>query len=143
MVLNLIGNLLGLGSIVKVENENNTGLYVVLARGAMKEGEDGAVPRYLVGPHPYGEAPDQETFPLIDSEIKEVIFEGYTDEADETFLKDLLYQMENGRRPSQAAHQFKEALTEIPEVEESEDEVLQEMTKGKIDPFYKLRSLTQ
>lgn len=142
MALNLIGKLLGLGSIVKVENDNNMGLYVVLARGAMKAGEDRAVPRYLVGPHPYGDAPDQETFPLIDSEIQEVIFEGYTDEEDEVFLKDLLYQMENGRRSSKPAHQFKEALTKIPEIEELGDEDSQEMAIGKIDPFYKLRRLT-
>ena len=143
MALKLIGNLLGLGSIVKIETDNNSGLYVVLARGAMREGEDEAVPRDLVGPHQFGEAPDQVTFPLIDSEIEEVVFEGYTDEADEEFLKDLLYQMENGRRPSKVASQFKEALTEIPEAEESDEEVSEEMTMGKIDPFYKLRSLAQ
>lgn len=135
MALKLIGNLLGLGSIVKIETDNNSGLYVVLARGTMREGEDEAVPRYLVGPHPFGEAHDQETFPLIDSEIEEVVFEGYTDEADEEFLKDLLYQMGNGRRPSKVASQFKEALTEIPEAEESDEEVSEEMTMGKIDPF--------
>lgn len=36
----------------------------------------------IVVPNPYGEAPDQETFPVIDSDIKAVIFEGYSDEAD-------------------------------------------------------------
>ena len=51
--------------------------------------------------------------------------------------------MENGRRPSKVASQFKEALTEIPEAEESDEEVSEEMTMGKIGPFYKLRSLAQ
>ncbi|MDR1567401.1 MAG: DUF4176 domain-containing protein [Streptococcaceae bacterium] len=141
MTLKLLGNLLGLGSIVRVENENNNGLYVVLARGAMREGEEGAKPRYLVAPHPYGNAPDQETFPVLDSEIKAVVFEGYSDEADEAFIEDLLDQMEHGRRPSKAASQFKEALTDIPEALESDDELSDEMIRGKIDPFYKLRDL--
>ena len=143
MTLNLIGSFLGLGSIVKVENGNNKGLFVVLARGAMKQGEDGAIPRYLVGPHPYGNAPDQETFPLLDSEINEVIFEGYSDEADKEFTEDLLYQMEHGKRPSKIAKQFTEGLTDIPEAKENEEELSEERLKRKTDPFYKLRELAQ
>lgn len=141
MTLTLIGTLLGLGSVVKIENENYNGLYVVLARGGMKEGEGNVVPRYLVGPHPYGEAPDQETFPILDSGIKEVVFEGYSDEADEAFLKDLLFQMEHGRRVNKTAKQFKAALTELPEVQSSDEAISEEMAKRKIDPFYKLRQM--
>lgn len=143
MTLTLIGNLLGLGSIVKIENENYNGLYVVLARGAMKEGKDCVVPRYLVGSHPYGEAPDQETFPILDSGIKEVVFEGYSDEADEAFLKELLFQMAHGRRSNKTAKQFKEDLTEIPEVEVPDENSLAEMIKRKNDPFYKLRQMKE
>lgn len=143
MTLTLIGELLGLGSVVRIENENYTGLYVVLARGAMKEGEGSVVPRYLVGPHPYGESPDQETFPILDSGIKEVVFEGYSDEADEAFLKDLLFQMEHGRRVNKTAKQFKAALTELPEAQSSDEAISAEMAKRKIDPFYKLRQMKE
>lgn len=143
MTLTLIGRFLGLGSILKIETENYKGRYVVLARGGMKKGEDGVVPRYLVGPHPYGEAPDQETFPILDSEIKEVVFEGYSDEADEAFLKDLLFQMAHGRRPTKAASQFKGALTEIPKVATPDAAILEDRTKRKKDPFYKLRKIKE
>ena len=116
MALELEGTLLGLGSIVRVETENVSGLFVVLARGAFRPDPEQlvVVPRYLVGPHPYGEAPDQETFPVLAGEVSEVVFAGYSDDADDAFLADLLHQMEHGRRPSARAEQFTGALTEVP-----------------------------
>ncbi|MFK3669734.1 DUF4176 domain-containing protein [Leifsonia aquatica] len=117
MTLELSGELLGLGSIVRLENESASGLFVVLARGAFRpDGErNEVVPRYLVGPHPYGEAPDRETFPILASDVREVVHKGYTDAADAVFLEDLLNQIENGRRTSTPARQFTDALTAVPE----------------------------
>ncbi|QIM16224.1 DUF4176 domain-containing protein [Leucobacter insecticola] len=136
MALTFDGVLLGLGSVVRVENEKASGLFVVLARGAYRPDLDSSVAgRYLVGPHPYGEAPDRETFPILADEIVEVVFEGYTDENDEAFLMDLLDQMEHGRRPMTRAVQFADALTEIPEYVEDVDG-----GEGvELDPFAVLR----
>lgn len=139
MALELQGTMLGLGSVVRLEMEAAAGLFVVLARGAFRPDPEavGVEPRYLVGPHPYGEAPDQETFPILVKDIAEVVFEGYTDDADVVFLEDLLDQMENGRRVTTPAQQFKDALTEIPErTEEAAAEVL-----VGADPFAELRRL--
>lgn len=142
MTLKLTGELLGLGSVVRLESENASGLFVVLARGAFRpDGDlDEVVPRYLVGPHPYGEAPDQETFPILANVIQEVVHEGYADDADAAFLEDLLDQMENGRRPITRAQQFTEALTAIPEARLADAEN-EDAAGVRADPFGELRRL--
>lgn len=140
MALELEGTLLGLGSMVRLDLESHSGLFVVLARGAYRSDPEQlvVVPRYLVGPHPYGEAPDQETFPVLAGEIAEVVFAGYTDDADDAFLADLLDQMEHGRRPTAPAEQFKDALTEVPE----RVEVAETAGDGAVgDPFGELRKV--
>ncbi|MGO4592441.1 DUF4176 domain-containing protein [Leifsonia sp. 2TAF2] len=141
MTLELKGAVLGLGSMVRLDNEDATGLFVVLARGAFRPDGDRneVVPRYLVGPHPYGETPDRETFPILAAEVQEVVHEGYTDAADAAFLEDLLDQMENGRRPTTSAQQFKGSLTVIPEVQAiaPEDDGL----AAGVDPFFELQRL--
>lgn len=138
MALTFDGVLLGLGSVVRVETEQVSGLFVVLARGAYRPDLDSAVAgRYLVGPHPYGEAPDRETFPILAGEIAELVFEGYKDDADEAFLTDLLDQMENGRRPAVRAEQFADALTEIPEYTGDGD--VDDVEGVGLDPFAVLR----
>ncbi|MFJ3393366.1 DUF4176 domain-containing protein [Leifsonia aquatica] len=142
MTLELAGVLLGLGSIVRLENETASGLFVVLARGAFRpDGErNEVVPRYLVGPHPYGEAPDHETFPILASDVLEVVHEGYTDSADASFLVDLLDQMENGRRTATPAQHFNDALSAVPET----DRLMEEDGRSEpdnSDPFGELRRL--
>lgn len=141
MTLEISQELLGLGSIVRLENQNATGLYVVLARGAFRPDKqrNQVVPRYLVGPHPYGEAPDRETFPILATEIQTVVHPGYTDAADEKFLTDLLDQMENGRRETKRAEQFNDALTVIPDAVVNADRSGPD--EGSEDPFFELRML--
>jgi hypothetical protein len=143
MAFELEGTLLGLGSIVRIENESVQGLFVVLARGALRADSDQnqVVPRYLVGPHPYGEAPDRETFPILAGEIQDVVFEGYTDDADEAFLEDLLDQMQHGRRATTPAEQFKDALTNLPEAPAPDVDADDEAEKARMDPFSALRAL--
>ena len=138
MTLELVGTLLGLGSVVRLEGENHSGLFVVLARGAFRPDSElnEVVPRYLVGPHPYGEAPDHETFPILAGDVHDVVHEGYTDAADAAFLADLLDRMQNGRRPTTPAQQFTEALTAIPEAKAAVDGG---HADAGVDPFSKLR----
>ncbi|GAA2048597.1 DUF4176 domain-containing protein [Leifsonia soli] len=141
MTLEMTEEFLGLGSIVRLGDDTGTGLHVVLARGAFRpdNARNEVVPRYLVGPHPYGEAPDRETFPVLATDIQGVVHHGYTDAADAGFLADLLDQMENGRRPITRARHFAEGLTTIPEasaVEESDA-----AARSRADPFHELRAL--
>ncbi|MEO7017494.1 MAG: DUF4176 domain-containing protein [Leifsonia sp.] len=138
MPLALQGTYLGLGSIVRLDNEDVSGLFVVLARGAYRPDSETStvLPRYLVGPHPYGESPDRETFPILAGEVREVVFEGYTDDADAAFLEDLLEQMEHGRRPTTPAEQFTDSLTVVPETEAEA-----EGPPHGADPFEGLRKL--
>jgi hypothetical protein len=142
MTLKVADVLLGLGSVVRLESKNASGLFVVLARGAFRPDTEltEVVPRYLVGPHPYGEAPDHETFPILAAEIKEVVHHGYTDTADTAFLEDLLDQMEHGRRPATPAQQFKESLTALPAAtaERAQNE---DVSGASGDPFFTLRRL--
>lgn len=140
MALELAGVMLGLGSIVRLDLESHSGLFVVLARGAFRpDPEQSQVEaRYLVGPHPFGEAPDQETFPVLAGEVAEVVFVGYTDDADDAFVVDLLDQMENGRRVTARAEQFTDALTEVSE----RVEVAEAAGDGAVgDPFGELRKV--
>ncbi|MEY9952737.1 DUF4176 domain-containing protein [Leifsonia sp. EB34] len=143
MTLELQGDLLGLGSIVRLENEQASGLFVVLARGAFRPDKQrpAVKPRYLVAPHPYGESPDQETFPILAGDVHEIVFEGYRDAADEAFLADLLDQMENGPRQISRAQQFTGPLTELPEASVSDAEDSDAPELG-VDPFAELRRLT-
>ena len=140
--LELQGALLGLGSIVRLETPNVSGLFVVLARGAFRPDQERTevVPRYLVAPHPFGEASDQETFPILADEIQEVVFEGYTDAADTSFLDDLLDLMASGRRVMRPeANHFAEPLTVIPE--RSDDAGGGDGAENSGDPFFELRRL--
>jgi hypothetical protein len=143
MTLNLTEELLGLGSIVRIENDRARGLFVVLARGGYRPDNSGneVVPRYLVGPHPYGEAPDRETFPILATEIQAVVHQGYTDAADTRFVEDLLDQMENGRRSTTRASHFAETLTAIPEATATEES--EAVARSRVDPFFELRALVQ
>lgn len=146
MALELSGVLLGLGSVVRLDGDRAPGLFIVLARGAFRPDSEKneVIPRYLVGPHPYGEAPDKETFPILASEIDEVVFEGYSDGEDAAFIADLLDQMENGRRDTKRAKQFTEALTAIPEAAESADNAENdESDQRSEDPFFELRKLAR
>ncbi len=132
---------MGLGSIVRLETAEVSGLFVVVARGAFRPDteRDDVVPRYLVAPHPYGEAPDQETFPILADAIEEVVFEGYTNAADAAFLDDLLDQMQNGRRATKPARRFAGALTAIPETPDGvNNDATAEVAR---DPFIALRRL--
>ena len=140
MALELQSAFLGLGSVIRLDDGGPSDLYVVLARGAYRPDseQNGVISRYLVAPHPFGEAPDQETFPILASEVTEVVFEGYTDDADTAFLADLLEQMEHGRRPTIPAQQFKDELTEIPD---RPTEVADVSSLPGSDPFAKLRVL--
>ena len=141
MTLDLTGEFLGLGSVVRLNDDNHSGLFVILARGGYRPDRDRneVVPRYLVGPHPYGEAPDQETFPILASAIVEVVREGYLDEADAAFVDDLLNQMENGPRPIVRAQQFAGPLTELPEAQATENLAVDSNVSG--DPFTSLREV--
>lgn len=143
MAFELDGVLLGLGSIVRIEKESVQELVVVLARGVFRadKNQDQVVPRYLVGPHPYGEAPDRETFPILATDIQDVVFEGYTDDADAEFLEDLLDQMQHGRRTTTSAEQFKGALTNLPDVQPDDVDVVDEAENARRDPFTDLRAL--
>lgn len=142
MSLELTGVLLGLGSVVRLEGENAAGLFVVLARGVLRPENalPEVVPRYLVGPHPYGEAPDRETFPILAKDVLEVVHEGYTDAADAAFLEDLLDQVENGRREFTPAHHFTEALTALP-AGDTARAGHDETARAPGDPFFELRRL--
>ena len=144
MTLEMTGDLLGLGSIVRLETESASGLFVVLARGAFRPDNtrNEVVARYLVGPHPYGEAPDRETFPIVATEIHTVVHHGYTDAADTEFLTDLLDQMENGRRTTTQVKQFAGALTDIPDAIPS-GEASEQAAQVRADPFFELRGLVQ
>lgn len=141
MALKLQSTFLGLGSIIRLDNTHDSGLFVVLARGAYRPDseQNGVISRYLVGPHPFGEAPDHETFPVLASEVSEIVFEGYTDDADAVFLADLLDQMEHGRRPTKQAQQFTEALTDI--ADRPEEVPGGDTLPRSGDPFAKLRLL--
>ncbi|TDP98785.1 MULTISPECIES: DUF4176 domain-containing protein [unclassified Leifsonia] len=144
MTLEMTGDLLGLGSIVRLETESASGLFVVLARGAFRPDNtrNEVIARYLVGPHPYGEAPDRETFPIVATEIHTVVHHGYTDVADTEFLADLLDRMENGRRKTTQAKQFAGALTDIPDALSSGQES-EKAARVRVDPFFELRGLVQ
>lgn len=144
MTLVLQGRLLGLGSIVRLENDRATGLFVVLARGAFRPDKERpeVEPRYLVAPHPYGGSSDQETFPILAGDVEETVFEGYIDTADDAFLADLLDQMENGPRTISRAEQFAGPLTEIPEASVPDAEDSDAVAPG-VDPFAELRRLTE
>lgn len=141
MTLELQGTLLGLGSIVRLETESASGLFVVLARGGYRPDKTSnqVLPRYLLAPHPHGEAPDRETFPVLGRDIAEVVFHGYSDAADQAFLADLLDQMENGARPVQRAHQFTEPLSAIPDPAASTQNPHGD--DRATDPFSELRRL--
>lgn len=89
------------------------------------------MPRYKVAPHPVGDIPTEEVFSIEDSQIVEVVFEGYENEADKDFLDDLLGRMSNA--PAQAPVQQKEQTAPQTSPEEEEQEKL------KKDPFYKFR----
>ena len=142
MSLEFTGVFLGLGSVVRLESESAAGLFVVLARGVIRPDSESPVvlPRYLVGPHPYGEAPDRETFPIAARDVVEVVHEGYTDADDAIFLEDLLDQVENGRRKMTPAHHFSGALTAIPEGTTARSET-NGTTQVPGDPFFELRRL--
>lgn len=142
MPLELTGVLLGLGSIVRLDGESAAGLFVVLARGVHRPDSESpeVVPRYLVGPHPYGEAPDRETFPILAKDVMEVVHEGYADAADAVFLDELLDQAENGRRKITPAHHYEEALTAIPEGTAARADN-DDSARASGDPFFELRRL--
>lgn len=142
MTLELQGNMLGLGSIVRIDRTSASGLFVIVARGAYRpdKGSNEVLPRYLVAPHPHGEAPDQETFPVLVSDIAEVVFDGYSDAADAIFLADLLHQMENGARSPQRAQRFTEPLTAMPERGGALAASTHEAAIAT-DPFWELRRL--
>lgn len=143
MPFEMTDELLGLGSVVRLGGQTGAGLHVVLARGVFRPDSrrNELVPRYLVGPHPYGEAPDRETFPIMATDIRAVVHQGYTDAADTRFVEDLVDQIEHGRRPTTRAPHFAEALTEIPEapaIERSEP-----AARPLEDPFHELRGLVR
>lgn len=97
--------LLGLGSILKAQTAETTdgALYVVVARALLPEGE-GFTARYRVAPHPFGDAADQTLLVVREDEIREVVFEGYLDGADQAFLEDLVAKIgKAARKPESKA----------------------------------------
>lgn len=143
----ITGDFLPLGSVLKLKDtENDELLYLVVARAVAKRKTDEIVPRYRVAPHPYGDVPSQEVFPIETEQIVEVLFTGYADQADEDFLAQLLLQMAKGEKAGSAT-----AKTNQPEVEvqtepsaqtdtgTQTESALDEEAKLKEDPFYKFR----
>jgi hypothetical protein len=79
--------LLPLGSAVKVEDD--TGLYIVIARGFQKL-EKGFLPGYKCVPHPLGAMPDVKEVVVRQPQIAEVVHRGYEDPVDDAFAQKLL-----------------------------------------------------
>lgn len=135
MTQKLTGDFLPLGSIVRLEEtEHDDWLYFIVARAITKGAGDTTVPRYRVAPHPFGDTPTQEVFSIRDSQIVEVVFQGYENQEDENFLNNLFQLMENAGTGQKQA--VKETVTPEPtpvKEEVEEDELL------KNDPFYKFR----
>jgi hypothetical protein len=132
MTAKLTGTFLSLGSILKLKDtEDDTLLYVVIARAIMENEDEEIVPRYRVVAHPQGVVPTQEVLTINATQITEVIFEGYSDDSDTQLLKGLLDMVENDVE-SANKEEVEEDTSEEPELDEAE--------RLKIDPFYKFRS---
>ena len=81
---------LPLGSVLRVEEPEDTSkLYLVIARAIAKNESDEVFSRYKLAPHPFGDVPSQEMVTINENQISEVVFEGYSNQQDQEFLKEL------------------------------------------------------
>ena len=152
---------LGLGTIVEVDDLISLPKtkYVVIARAIGRNKDDSTLLRYMVAPHPFGNVPDQEEniLRITASQVKRVIYEGYTDELDEKLLADLESKMRGTDAPPPLTSKTEVSKTTNPEDEEKkakelveqqlkkaeEEQKLKEQEILKKDPFYKFRKMKE
>jgi hypothetical protein len=133
--------MLGLGSIVKAEIEEmpKGALCVVLARGLMPAA-DGYSVRYRVARHPFGDVKEQITVTIRETQITEVIFEGYKDSADDIFVENLVAQIEKTPQkpiPTSSSASASQGATGGTTVQEPQEE--KEILPVAENPFDKFR----
>ncbi|EHQ8838782.1 DUF4176 domain-containing protein [Enterococcus faecalis] len=143
---------LGLGSMVKIDDMDALldTKYVIIARAVGKNTKGETILRYQVAPHPFGSIPSQKEniLTISESQVKEILTQGYIDEKDETLLNELLSKM-NQAINSPATN----VKTEVDNLEEQRKLELQAQEAKKLeddrlkkeqdllrrDPFYKFR----
>ncbi|MGM0332984.1 DUF4176 domain-containing protein [Enterococcus sp. AZ050] len=143
---------LGLGSMVKIDDMDALldTKYVIIARAVGKNTKGETILRYQVAPHPFGSIPSQKEniLTISESQVKEILTQGYIDEKDETLLNELLSKM-NQAINSPAIN----VKTEVDNLEEQRKLELQAQEAKKLeddrlkkeqdllrrDPFYKFR----
>ena len=110
-------------------------------------------------PHPHGDVPDQKDniLRITASQIKQVIYEGYTDELDEKLLNDLENTMRgalaqvksNSKAESNGQNNSDEPVKQtVPLVKQETDKVVEDQELKdkellKKDPFYKFRKMKE
>lgn len=152
---------LGLGTVVEVDDMDalKDTKYVVMARAIGQDSNGETILRYMLAPHPHGDVPDQKDniLRITASQIKQVIYEGYTDELDEKLLDDLENTMRgalaqvksNSKAESNGQNNSDEPVKQtVPFVQQEiekvvENQELKEKELLKKDPFYKFRKMKE
>lgn len=121
---------LPLGSVIVVK-EKPESKYFIIARGLFKKDGVNLMPSYLAAPHPKGEANVQETLEVDADHIAEIVFLGYTDDADFEYLKEKIKKVE-------AAAEIPEQVSEEKQMEVQSQAEMQPESKPLL-PFQKYR----
>ncbi|AYG00469.1 DUF4176 domain-containing protein [Lactococcus allomyrinae] len=139
-------SLLPLGTILKLKNDEIS--RIIVARAIKKDNSGIILDRYKVAPHPEGDTPNTEVFSIEADQIEKVIFKGYSDEADEKFLNQLIKMMDKTPAKVSAEEQVEQSSVVLekqvaPEasgsaVSSTASQINQQSLLDD-DPFYKFR----
>lgn len=139
---------LGLGSMVEIDDMDALldTKYMIIARAVGKNSKGETILRYQVAPHPFGNIPSQKEniLTISESQVKEIISQGYTDEKDEALLNELLSKMNQAINSSVTKvdnlEEQRKLELQAQESKRLEDERLEkEQVLLRRDPFYKFR----
>ncbi|GAB2023394.1 DUF4176 domain-containing protein [Pseudolactococcus yaeyamensis] len=152
---------LGLGTVIEVDDMDalKDTKYVVIARAIGQDSKGETILRYMLAPHPFGDVPDQKDniLRITASQIKQVIYEGYTDELDEKLLDDLensmrgtLAQVKSSTKTeadeqNNSVETVKQAIPLVKQETKNIAEIqkINEQMMLKKDPFYKFRKMKE
>ena len=133
--------LLPLGTSIKLKNEEDDVIYVIISRAFMQPPEEAISSGYQCVLYPQGYGKDLKVYIVKEHEISEVLTKGYTDEVDVAFAKqkveELTERMKNAPSTSSQNTDSKEEVSKNKNNGLTHEEMLAK------DPFYKFRKMKE
>lgn len=131
--------LLPLGTAIKLKNEEDDEIYIIISRAFMQPPEEEIISGYQCVLYPQGYGKDLKVYIVKEHDISEVLTKGYTDDVDVAFAKQKVEELTERIKNAPSSTSIN---TDVKEEVSKNNGLTHEEMLAK-DPFYKFRKMKE